>query len=340
MSKDKKALTTQSADVRVFDLTERDLEVAALLNAPMTGEVAGRLRRVVSNQNAMGRLAVETGYVLMSLKSDSEQGQFLAALNEAGIDPRRAQEYMGMAKFASRLTNEQLSDAMAMDKSKVMLLAQTDSDIVGDLLGGEDAPDLNALSYRQLKTTIAELKADRANALAARDKAEAEATHAAEQLQTAMNRKPSKGEKPYLVQDITAELAVYVRKAQIAIQSLNEQLVAIKECGEALDGYRDSLGSLGYASIANVFMQAASLAGWAKNEGFDQSDYSRLDLRSVHDDKQLAAARDAYVSLARLEEAETHNRKVDRQAARPKSKGAPLKAMPIAADDAALSDEA
>jgi hypothetical protein len=183
-----------------------------------------------------------------------------------------------------------------------------------------------------------ELKSDRANALAARDKAEADATHAAEQLQTAMNRKPSKGEKPYLVQDITAELAVYVRKAQIAIQGLNEQLVAIKESGAALDGYRDSLGSLGYASIANVFMQAASLAGWAKNEGFDQSDYSRLDLRSVHDDKQLAAARDAYVSLARLEEAETHNRKVDRQAARPKGKGAPLKTMPIAADDAALSD--
>jgi hypothetical protein len=325
-----------SSNAMVFD--DRDNQVAKMLNVVLSGNAGERTARAVHNHNMAARLAVEAGYLLLSAKSDCEHGDFAALVESYGLSRQRASELINMAKFASRVPDEQLTEMLSMPKTKVMALAQADAEVVADLLESNEVSDLNNLSIRQLKSTIAELKSDRANALAARDKAEADATYAAEQLQTALHRKPSKGEKPYLVLDLTADHAVYVRKIEIALQALQQQVETVRDGYVGMAGYHDSMKTLVFAGIAKVALQAAQLVTDAQASGIGDQDYARLDLQALFDDQQLAAANDAYAALARIEEAETHNRKVDRAASRPKGKGAPLKAMPIAADDAALAD--
>lgn len=161
------------ADPVALDFSKADAEAAEQIGIVLSGSVQDRINRAVSAHNLAARLAVEAGYLLLSVKAEVEHGQFAAGVESLGLSRQRAAELMRMARLVTDMPLARRDELLRLPKSKVLALASADPDVIEDLIahGNEDA-DWSTLSVRDLRKRIATLEADKANVQARLDTAE------------------------------------------------------------------------------------------------------------------------------------------------------------------------
>ena len=169
---------SKSADVRAFENSDvakaadvRPIDFDCDLHVRRIGELVGAeidatpkemLELGVQDFSRASRLMVRSGWYLLAAKAHFGHGSFIAELEARDIDPRRAQELMKFAANIQRLPEDQAEQLLSLQPSKAMALANTDPEVVEDLLNEEDG-DYADLSVRALRGKVKELERRKAN---------------------------------------------------------------------------------------------------------------------------------------------------------------------------------
>ncbi len=326
----------KSLNVQTFEMTEQDKSGANYLGVVLGDSIATLLQQVVDTQNAATRLHIETGYVLLQIKKITAHGDFAAVFDTLGLDRSKAYECMSFAKWFSLLDDEQRKKALQIGKSKAVALVKTDPAIVAQYLTDEGIEEANILSVRDFRERLQVTEAQLTNA-------QVENSTLQSQLKTmtaladTLKRPVAAGVKPYVVQDMNEEVAVYSKKSELAMAGLRKQMLDAAALQDTLPDWATMVQKNAYAAAVKVLLEAGELVQMAKQAGLDQHDYAKISVLETLTDGQLAKVADYHERLNRLDEVEAHNRVVARKNARPQGKGAPMKPIAVNADDAVLA---
>lgn len=143
------AVAGKSPGARGFDLVAADTEAAESVGFVLAGSLADRVARLVQVQNTAARLAVEGGYLLLSIKAEMPHGDFEAGLESIGLTSQRASDLMRMAKFVTSLPPDRRAQLLKLDKTKLIMLSTADAETVQVLLE-DGVTDFETLSSREL----------------------------------------------------------------------------------------------------------------------------------------------------------------------------------------------
>lgn len=212
-----------------FDLTDAELGLADEMGVDLEGDLKTLIRSATLKTNQALNLVIESGLQLLAAKRFSERSEnqknnakpeFMAALEASGMPSQRAYEAMSMAKYAANLPADAREEMLALPKTKVMLLAQADPEVVADLFADEDT-DIQAISVRELKQRIREEKSAKAQATAELKKAELENEKLHKQLaEVNKGRADISDVVPPHVSDIRLETAALYHKAELSIDGI------------------------------------------------------------------------------------------------------------------------
>ena len=275
------------------------------------------------------RLAVESGYLLLSVKAELAHGEFEAAIAETGLSSQRASELMRMAKFTTSLPEAQRADMLSMPKSKVLLLASADPSVIEDLLNDEEDGDLDALSVRELRQRIRDLQANNTDLSTQIDTAEAERDSAVKRLNKRSQRDDDAG-VPVVMADLRAEIAALVKKAELAIDSftpLGVELMGYRGHSEA-GVWVDGTARLAITGLSALQVLAdGAIQRYVDALGLVYEDFQGKPdaLAFLQPDEILAVAKE-WPELTALHSHEEALRKHERDQAKPRAKGRPANA--------------
>jgi hypothetical protein len=315
-----------SADL---DFTEQDAAAAAGLGVVTGGSAADRITRAITAYNQAARLAVEAGYLLLSVKAETDHGQFDEGVQALGLSPRRARELMQMAKFTTALPEGQRAELLALPKSKVLALAGADPEVIEQMLEDGELSDLDDMSVRGLRQRIRELEAQTTDLSVQRDKAEAN-LKAAEKKARRAARDEEEAVVPLVVADARAELAALLKKAELAITSLHPvgvEVVGLVAHEDAAEWVKPTL-RLGLSGLLAVReLVDGSIKSFVEAMGENARRLaSQPDSLAFLDASEIRAVAEEWAALTALHQHEAALREHERAQARPKGKGRPAKA--------------
>lgn len=318
------------ADVRTFDYSPADEQAALQLGIIVGGPAADRINRAVVSHNMAARLALEAGYLLLSVKSDSVHGEFEEAIADAGLSRYRAAELMRTAKFVTSLPESQRADMLTMPKSKVLLLASADADVIEDLLNDEDGGDLDALSVRELRLRIRELQANNADLSVHSDAVTAERDGALKRLNKRNQRDEDDEGVPAVMADLRAELTALLKKGELAMTSLHPvgvDIVNYSGHADVGEWVKPTL-RLGLAGLlAQRELIDGSIKSYVEALGEDAERLvSQPDALAFLSNLEIKDVAEEYGRLTAVHGHEAALRQHDRNAAKPQGKGRPAKA--------------
>lgn len=196
-----------------------DEQAASALGVVVGGSLSDRLNRAVVAYNQAARLAVESGYLLLSVKAELPAGTFDKTVEGLGLSPQRAYELIRMAKFATALPAARREELMQLPKTKALLLASADQEVIDVLLEDGDFEDLGDLSVRELRKRIKALEA--ANVDLGTQLGRAEADLKAQEKKRKRAALDDEGAfVPMVVADVRLEMSALVKKAQLALAAM------------------------------------------------------------------------------------------------------------------------
>lgn len=321
--------TANPRTVRTFEFTEADSAAAQELGIMVGGAIGDRITRAVVSYNMAARLAVEAGYLLLSVKSETEHGYFSDAVKAMGLSTQRASELMQMAKFTTSLPDSQRAEMLALPKSKVLALASADPEVIEQMLEDGDVSDLDDMSVRGLRQRIRELEATTTDLAVQRDKADAD-LKALEKKQRRAERDAEDQVVPLVVADARAELAALIKKAELAITSLHPvgvEIVGLVAHDEAAEWVKPSL-RLGLSGLLAVReLVDGSIKSFVEAMGEDVDRFAQQpDVLAFLDASEIKGVAEDWARLTAVHQHEAALREHERAQARPKGKGRPAKA--------------
>jgi len=328
----KQSTEVATANVRTsahLDFTESDASAAQSLGIVISGSAQDRITRAVLAYNQAARMAVEAGYLLLSVKAEVGHGQFEGGVEELGLTRYRAAELMRQAKFITTLPEAQRAEMLALPKSKVLALASADPEVIEQLLEDGDVSDLDDLSVRGLRQRIRELEAGVTDIAVQRDKAEAD-LKALEKKQRRAERDAEDQVVPLVVADARAELAALIKKAELAITSLHPvgvEIVGLVAHNEAAEWVKPSL-RLGLSGLLAVReLVDGSIKSFVEAMGEDLDRVAQQpDVLAFLDASEIKGVAEDWARLTAVHQHEAALREHERAQARPKGKGRPAKA--------------
>ena len=316
-----------SRTVRGFEYTADDAEVAKQLGILVDAPIDDRITRAVVSYNMAARLAVEAGYLLLSIKAEVDHGQFGEALESMEMSSQRASELMRMAKFTTMIPQERRAELMVMPKAKVLVLASADPEVVEELL--EEGGDVNPadLSVRALRAKVRELEKKAADAVVDRSTAEAEAESLRKKL-NAQTHQPAAGVMPVVIKDIRAEITALLKKAELSVESLvpiETELAGLR--WSAVDEWVNPSGQLLMAGLVALRLQLDGAIDRIA-EKLEMTAQALKDPNAMAglDKFEVAEIAGVYQGLIRAHEYEAALRQYERDQEKPKGRGAPRKA--------------
>ena len=313
--------------VRGFEYTAEDAEVAKQLGILVDTPIDDRITRAVVSYNMAARLAVEAGYLLLSIKAEVDHGQFGEALESMEMSSQRASELMRMAKFTTMIPQERRAELMVMPKAKVLVLASADPEVVEDLL--EEGGDINPadLSVRALRAKVRELEKKAADAVVDRSTAEAEAESLRKKL-AAQNHQPAAGVMPVVIKDIRSEIIALLKKAELSVESLvpiETELAGLR--WSAVDAWVNPSGQLLMAGLVALRLQLdGAIERIAEKLEMAAPSLKEPDALAGLDKFEVVEIAGVYQGLIRSHEYEAALRQYERDQEKPKGRGAPRKA--------------
>lgn len=328
----KETTTVANANVqtgRTFEYTKKDAEVAEQLGIMVEAPVEDRITRAVVSYNMAARLAVEAGYLLLSVKASVAHGEFGAVTDAMGLSRYRAAELMRMAKFTTTLPPERREEMLVMPKQKVLALASADPQVVEELLHeGEDA-DLNDLSVRDLRARLREMQAKVANAGVERQQAEAETEKLRKRLNKQENNR-SENAVPEIVKNMRAEIGAMVKKAELSIDGVRQifdaEITSVADV-EGVGAWIEPTAQLGLAGLVALRIQLDGCINALTQQYncIEVIDNKPDMLASLSPDEMLAAAQHWSV-LTQSHAHEAALRKHERESSKPRTRGRPKSA--------------
>lgn len=205
-------------------LTAEDSQAADEIGIVMSGSLPDRISRAVHAHNMAARLAVEAGYLLLSIKAELAHGEFERGVESMGLAPRRAHELMTTARFVTSLPADRRAEILMLPKTKVLMLANADTDVLADLIDSPDA-ELENLSVRELRARIKELEADAGKRT---KRLEAELDHRDAVIQK-LKKKDVQREFDPLTHMVRDECLAYQGGVEINLQSLQALFEEVKK---------------------------------------------------------------------------------------------------------------
>lgn len=307
-------------------LTEADSAAASTLGVVLGGSLEDRIQRAVFSFNQASRLAVEAGYLLLSVKAEVEHGQFEEGIAGLGLSSQRASELMRMAKFATSLPEDRRAEMLMLPKSKVLAIAGADQSVIQDLL--EEGGDLSDLSVRGLREKIRELEAKVTDTAVERDTAAAERDGLAKQLRRRRSDEAEgDGGVPLVVADVRAEVTELVKKAELSLSSLSPlgvEIVNLAGHEEANVWINPTLRLVLSGLVALRLQVDGVIAQYAKALGDDvQKLQSQPDALAFLDDTEIKAVAEEWAHLVAVHQHEQALRAHEREQAHPKGPGRP-----------------
>lgn len=330
-STSKQAIVATEANlrtVRKFEFTQQDAEAAEQLGIAIGAPVDDRVTRAVVSYNMAARLAVEAGYLLLSIKDELPHGDFGAALDEMGLSPYRAAELMRMAKFATLLPAERRAQLLVMPKTKVLALADADPEIVEQILEDGDDAELADLSVRALREKIRSLEKTVADAKVDRATIEAENEGLRKKLAQESGRS-STGDVPTAVADIRAEVAALIKKSELSIADIYQQMAGMDPL-LGVEGVAEWVKPTAQLCMAGLVALRVQLDG-AINQVAEHYGLTKLadtppDVLAELGGDEVAQVAQQWASLVQQHRHEAALREFEREQAKPRGRGAPRKA--------------
>lgn len=207
-----------------FVLTQEDTQAAAEIGIVMSGSIADRINRAVHAHNLAARLAVEAGYLLLGIKAELAHGEFERGVESMGLSIRRARELMTTARFVTSLPSERRAEILMLPKTKVLMLANADTEVLADLIDSPDS-EVHGLSVRELRARIKELEADAGKRT---KRLEAELDHRDALIQK-LKKKDVQREFDPLTHMVRDECLAYQAGVEINLQSLQALFEEVKK---------------------------------------------------------------------------------------------------------------
>lgn len=309
-------------DVRAFDFNAVDGDAARELGIVISGGVDDRLSRAAGAYNAATRLAVEAGYLLLSVKTEIGHGQFDERVSALGLSRQRSSELMRMAKFASSLPQAKRAELLSIPKTKALMLASADQEVLEVLLE-DGADDLDGLSVRELRSKIALLKAQLTDTQVNEQAAKAEA----EGLKQRMQRGRTDG-VPMMVADLRAEILAHGAKARLGIQSLEAAVLELRDMQDSvLEDWMSGSVQLLWTQLAALSAQVGSVAQ-AVEARFEVADLMAGGMQPMAylSTEEAAEVAEQFAQLTTAHGYERDLRAHEREQARPRGRGRPAAA--------------
>ncbi len=251
----------KTANVRGFEntrLLEAEVSLANEIGAVINGTIKSRLDQVVKSSNEAMVLIVKAGLSLISIKRECEYGEFVTQIEKRGIQERRAQEMMNYARFAASLPDGQRAKLMELPKTKAMLLASADAEVIEEYLDDDDSfADLQGLTVRDLKQELRQAKAAIADANVKNDTLQNDLKQAAQKRSSAL----SGGAVPLFVEDTRHEAAALNHKICLCVddmQRMNGELLQMTP-GNKERHFHDMAAKALYHSLNHAVVHAATL---------------------------------------------------------------------------------
>lgn len=319
-------VVTKSADVGAFRRTDAVTAFAAAHGVRLTDSIEERADRAAEAMNRSQVEMLTAGLLLISIKGECEHGQFTRIVEERGFNKRGAQKAMQYAEFVLSRPEDERSELLNLPKSKLMLLASADPEVV-EVLAEDGVEAINALTVRELQDEIRSLKSEVANEEAIRQTAEARAETLQKRLAQHENR--IRGDRlPVGVADLRAEMSALQRKAQLAIESFQDVAQDLLNLNGSSMDYVDGTLRLGVTALASLrLLVDGQLKRWveALPEG-DEPGAALVDVPATGylTPQEIADAAQRWSQLAAVHEYEKKLREWEREQAKPKGKGRPM----------------
>ena len=308
-----------SADTLITD-AERSL--AARLNIDLSAPVEDLLYVAADKTNRALRLIIEAGLNFMAIKDQVGHGNFESAIEEAGIDSRRAREAMVLARGLAAMPAEHADKLLATSKSKALLLAGVDSTVMEALIGDESV-DIDLISVRALRQRIADLEAATTDLTVQRDKAETQLEAVVRQHQ---QRDRTDG-LPVVIADLRAEITALAKKSELTIESFGPigselaMLIGTDAAGDWVDGtVRLALSAL---SAQRLFLEGQIKKWMSLLPNAERLAHEPADATSYLSRQELAELGKTWPQLVAVHEHEKALREWERDQAKPRGKGRP-----------------
>jgi len=260
--------------------------------------------------------AFKAGLALLCLKARCQHGQFLALLEEREFPQQRASEVMRMAVYLSRQTPDEMSRLMLMPKSKLMLLAAADQEVI-DLVV-ETGVKVEALSVQALQDKLREARAQLADQAVLLETAQAEAKAAKK-----ASKKDRDSEVPVAIFDIRAEAVAQVERSRLAVeevQALGRDLINLR----GVEGVYQWVDPTARLAISGLIALQVQIDGVLKQfkDAFDLEDIKPTPMSYLVPVEVEEAAK-RFADLLALHQHEKALRDWERQQERPRGKGRP-----------------
>jgi hypothetical protein len=215
---------TKHDNVVVFDEADvRALGTTFNLDFDLPKDV--RMDRVARHLSQSAQYMLAAGVDLLSLRGECAHGEYLAMLEERGIEARAAQRAIQYTQFLLTLSEHERERMLALPKSHVLTLASADPEVVEDLLGNPDQ-DLKLLSVRELRETIKDLSSRKTDMATQLEKSELEIDRLQKVVKDLReSRVKTGGDVPIPVQDFRLECAALHKKADLAVDDMSDLML-------------------------------------------------------------------------------------------------------------------
>lgn len=311
------------ADSAYLDMTNIK-NFARDIGIDLSGSNEALMCRAMDKANQTVVLQVEAGLFLAAAKAQCEHGEFTPLVESFNFNPRRAQEWIQCAEFVSRLPKEARDDMLMLGKSKLLLLSQTDPEVVQEALKGEGF-DVDGLSIAGTRRHLKEVEAKLTQRGVENKKLELENERLQKQLVAATATRADVTDiVPPHVSDIRLECAALYLKAELSVDGIARLTndIHLLDSEWALSAARSTFAAL-QSLLGQVKGAAAALH---KTYGADlDGDHSTMERLTQ---KELFKCAVEYRELTGEHEHEAALRAHERDLDKPKGKGRP-KAAPI-----------
>ena len=286
-------------------LTQEDTQAAEEIGIVMSGSIEDRINRAVHAHNMAARLAVEAGYLLLGIKAELAHGEFERGVESMGLAPQRARELMTTARFVTSLPAERRAEILMLPKTKVLMLANADTEVLADLIDSPDA-DIDSLSVRELRARIKELEAEAGKRT---KRLEAELDHRDAVIQK-LKKKEVQREFDPLTHMVRDECLAYQAGVEINLQSLQTLFEEVKKDSPDAPEWELRLQQIWFAAHAATARATALLEHVRATVPLDMPELASTPNMLTPDEAQRWALEwDTMVSKAKVEAAARADRR-------------------------------
>lgn len=295
-------------------LTDHERDLAQWLDIRLDRPSDELLTSAVAKANRSVQLFVESGLELIAWRGQCDDGEWLPLLESRGLKRQRAWEHIRLARFMARVKPADRPKMLGLPKTKVILLANAEDDVIETLIEDDEEFDATAaLTTRELQQRIRELEKEKHGLSVRLETAQIERDHALQMKEPDMRWLPE-------VQAVRDEAMYATGVAMRALDDLDQVLSALRDLPVALDAAGESSADSQYNAAAGAVYQAIAgplgrvnqlLLRYRGELGLDDEDLpEHLPVLSDMEAKQFY---DNWKLMTRIAHSEKQERELDRR---------------------------